>query len=828
MTRARSAIIWAVAAQMILAAYLVEVLVVLPLVDHDRAWSWGWPIALGLGFLAAESLVVHLHLGRESYAFSVMEIPLVLGLFFVRPDVLVVSRVLGAVLAMVIARRSLQKTLFNAALFALETVCAVTVWQLIVGVGDPLGPRGWLAAGAAVLVTSILSSLLVGVAVTVVTGHWPPSLVRLFAVGQLGDLVNVCFAIVAVYIVTVEWRAAWLLVVIAGVLVFAYRSYEGARKRSESLEQVNRFTELVGREVELEALVGTVLAEVREAFDVSVAQLRLTQVGGQERDWVLDGTATAPRWATLIRRLDPDGTGESLLVTRKSRPRALAAVLDEAGVRDCILVSMRSEGRTVGSLLAAGKKGDVETFTPADLRQLRALANHAAVAIDNAVRAHLLVAQAEERERQAVHDDLTGLPNRRLLGRRLGDALARDRAAVLLLDLDGFRDVNDTLGHEIGDQLLCLVADRLRDAVVGESVVARIGGDEFAVLLPGADENRVRGCVALVQSALARPFDLGGVTVSTDVSLGVALAERGTDAVTALRWADLAMYAAKSNRTGVELFRPELDRRDAGRLGMLGDLREAVASDGLQVHYQPKVDLASGRTVGVEALARWDHPLHGAIGPEEFIPLAEHSSLITPLTMLMLRTALRDCRTWRVLDADFSVAVNISPRSLLDPSLVTAVADALRVADVPAEALTLEITETSLMGDPERAIAALRRLRAIGVRLSVDDLGTGYSSLAYLQRLPVDEIKIDRSFVMALPDPSAEAVVGAIVDLGHRLGHHVVAEGIEDAAAYDLLRGLRCDTAQGFWMSRPLPAHRLTRFLAGAGPLALTGLRRVR
>ncbi|MGA8210803.1 MAG: hypothetical protein WB798_11685, partial [Nocardioidaceae bacterium] len=313
MTRTRRVAIWLLCALMLLLAGTLYLLVVLPLVDHQRSWPWGWPVALVVGFLVAELLIVHLHLGREAYAFSVMEIPLVLGLFFVRPDLLVLCRVAGALIAFVHERRPLQKTAFNCALFALEAEAAVSIWHLVLGAGDPLGPRGWLAAAAVAVVTGALSSVLVGIAITVASGRWPGSMLRLFRAGLVGDLGNACFAIVAVYILTVDWRAAWLLVVIAAVLVFAYRSFEGARQRSESLEQVNRFTALVGREVELESVVRTVLTEVREAFGVATVVIRLALPGGGSQDWVLRDGPVAVGRAALVDALAAVAAGQPLL-----------------------------------------------------------------------------------------------------------------------------------------------------------------------------------------------------------------------------------------------------------------------------------------------------------------------------------------------------------------------------------------------------------------------------------------------------------------------------------------------------------------------------------
>jgi diguanylate cyclase (GGDEF)-like protein len=790
--------------------------------ESAGGWPWVWPVLVTAGFLGAELVVVHLRLGRDAYTFSLMEIPLVLGLFFVRPDLLVWCRLAGALLAFVWQRKALQKAAFNCAMFALETAGAVAIWNAVLAGHQRLSPQAWLATLLAVLFTSALGSTLVSTVITISTGHRPRTAAEVFSLGQLGDLANATCALMAVYILSEDWRAGWLLVVFTAVLVVAYRSYEGARRRSESLEQVNRFTELVGREVQLDAVVHRVMREVRGAFDVEVVQLRLTWPGEPVRDRVLRGETAETEAAPLVTLFEPYVDRVGLLVPRHARSAELAQLVATAQVRDCLAVPLRSERRTLGTLVVADKLGDVQTFTQTDLSQLQALANHAAVAIDNAARADLIIRQAEEREHRAMHDDLTGLANRRLFGVRLAKAITEAHAAVVLLDLDSFKQVNDTLGHEVGDRLLCQVAERLVAALAEDTLVARFGGDEFAVLLPGADDLAARSCAGLVRDAMGRPFDLGGLAVAVEASVGVAPAARAADPVSVLRWADLAMYAAKDTRSGVQVYRPEMDHADSSRLGLLADLRMAVAANALDVHYQPKVDVATGRVLGAEALARWQHPSLGPIGPDEFIPLAEQSSLITPLTMLVLRTALRDCETWQQSLGPLSVAVNISPRSLLDPGFVDEVARALAVVAVPASALTLEITETSLMSDPNGSVVALQRLRDLGVLVSVDDLGTGYSSLAYLQRLPVDEVKIDRSFLADFADPQARAVVRAIIELGHGLGRKVVAEGIEDEATFLGLRQLGCDTAQGFWLSKPLPCPELTSLVEQWRPPRMT------
>ncbi len=827
MTRARTGGIWAFTALMFLGASALQWYVVGPLVDQGRHWSLVWPLLVGLGFFAAELLVVHLRLGREAYAFSMMELPLVIGLFFVRPDLLVAARLAGSVAAFLIRRKSLQKATFNCAMFALETTCAVTLWHLLLQGAPPLGPRGWVATAVVALLISALSSVLVSIAITIATGERPRSVGEVVGLGQVGDLANACFALMAVYILSVDWRAGWLLGVLAGVLLFAYRSYEGARQRSESLEQVNRFTEVVGRDVSLDAVVAIVMSEVGASFEASRVELRLSGSTEEVRGWSLTQEGLAPGPTPLTDRLLEHAQDGALLLPRGTVAPAQVKVLRDAGVRDCLMVPLRDEEGGSGSLVVADRVGDVASFTPADMRQMRALANHAAVALDNAARAELMIRQAEAREHAALHDELTGLANRRLFTHRVDEALAGGPVSLFILDLDRFAEVNDTLGHEIGDRLLMVVAERMVEAAPEGSVVSRLGGDEFAVLLPRGSAD-VGSEAALVRDSLTRPVMLSGLSIAVDSSVGVVIDAGADDADSVLRCADLAMHAAKKSRLGLEIYRPELDKRDFSRLGLLADLRDAVASGALAVHYQPKLDLGTGEIIGVEALARWTHPTLGFIPPDEFIPLAEHSTLITPLTMSVLGTALEAASRWGALEGTFSVAVNISPRSLLDPTFVDQVRRMLAEVGVPAAALTLEITETNLMADPDRAVEALVRLRDLGVRLSVDDLGTGYSSLAYLQRLPVHEVKIDRSFLADFQDESSQAVVSAIIELGHRLGYHVVAEGVENAASLAALRRLGCDTAQGYLIARPMPDERLTAFLASTSPMSADRLRLVR
>jgi diguanylate cyclase (GGDEF)-like protein len=393
--------------------------------------------------------------------------------------------------------------------------------------------------------------------------------------------------------------------------------------------------------------------------------------------------------------------------------------------------------------------------------------------------------------------------------------VAADQPSVaVLLDLDRFKEINDTLGHDTGDALLLMVADRLLRSLPSDALVARLGGDEFAVVIESVDRASAESVVSLVRHAFALAFELDQLRVTVEASIGVAASGAGISSRDILRHADIAMYAAKERRTGVETYRRELEVVSPARLTLLTDLKDAITHGQLAIHVQPKVRLHDGAVLGAEALVRWEHPERGIIGPDEFIPVAEHSGLITPLTYWVLRESLAACEAWRRAGWPLGVAVNISPRCLADPSFVDEVARALAAVEVPASAVTLEITESSLMADPERATEALGRLRSLGLHLSIDDLGTGYSSLAYLQRLPVSEIKIDRSFLMpGQQTADSWAIVAAIVDLGHRLGRQVGAEAVEDEHTWRQLQQLGCDSAQGYWMARPMPADAFLSWL---------------
>ncbi len=414
-------------------------------------------------------------------------------------------------------------------------------------------------------------------------------------------------------------------------------------------------------------------------------------------------------------------------------------------------------------------------------------------------------------------DPLTELPTRTTLRELLEQALIADRrgrevVGVMLMDVDRFKEINDTLGHYNGDLLLKRIGPRLRTVLRDQDTIARLGGDEFAILLPDLpDHAAVWAAAERIVRAFQEPFVLGGLTLEVEASLGVAVyPEHGNRVDVLLNHADTAMYAAKAARTGFALYTDEQEQGSRRRRALAGELRRAIAEDEIALNFQPKARIATGQVTGVEALARWDHPAEGTISPNEFIPIAEQTNLLHALSERILDRALGQLREWHGRGFELTMAVNLSMRNVLDAKLADQVAQLLGRNRIDARWLELELTEGMLMSNPRRVKEVLGRLKEVGVTLSVDDFGTGYSSLAYLKDLPVDVIKIDKSFVLGMEaEPRNAAIVRSTVDLGRNLGLEVVAEGVETQTAYEELARLGCDYAQGYLLSRPLPPMEL-------------------
>jgi diguanylate cyclase (GGDEF)-like protein len=430
------------------------------------------------------------------------------------------------------------------------------------------------------------------------------------------------------------------------------------------------------------------------------------------------------------------------------------------------------------------------------------------------------ISQSARSEHLARHDSLTGLPNRMFFQQTAESILeGAESGCVLLLDLDRFKDVNDTLGHRVGDLLLSHVAVRFREVVGNLGEIARLGGDEFALIASGCSRDQARELAQSVADSLRDSFQLEELVVDVQASVGIALfPDHGTDIETLLQKADVAMYRAKESSADIEFYDERHDHHSPSKLALTGELRAAVSGPQLVVWYQPQLDLHTGQLTDIEALVRWEHPGRGLLAPDAFLRMAEQTSLIKPLTDRVLRTALGQVAAWRRLGLDPTVAVNISTRSLVDRDFTGQVMAALNEAEVPPASLRLEVTESALMADPVTSHTVLHELDELGVKISIDDFGTGYSSLAYLADLPVSEVKIDRSFVMKMDGHAKEnIIVSSTIDLAHHLGLCAVAEGVEDPAQIRRLEALGCDVAQGYAIARPAPAPEATQLLLGGG-----------
>jgi diguanylate cyclase (GGDEF)-like protein len=485
------------------------------------------------------------------------------------------------------------------------------------------------------------------------------------------------------------------------------------------------------------------------------------------------------------------------------------AMVSEERLHDVLLPELAREVTTNGALL---------TLSPLVLLAVEGGPGFVPLLLPPLLAVYKVADISVVREREALTDLLTGLPNRKALVERTEELLAEQDAApaaLLLFDLDRFKEVNDTLGHHAGDALLAVIGQRLTSAVRPADTVARLGGDEFAVLLPGAGPEEAVATGRRLVERVCEPIELEGLLVHVGASMGVAVSpDHGTHLEELLQRADVAMYLAKDAGGGVEVYDVSRDRHSAARLTLVGELRRALAEGQLELHYQPKAEMADGRVIGVEALVRWAHPVRGLLPPDEFVPEAERSGLMPALTSLVVDAAVRQVRAWSDQGLRLRMAVNISASDLADEQFPVVVAEALDRHGVSASFLQLEVTEGSLLLDPARTAPALQRLGELGVTLSLDDFGTGWSSLSHLRRLPLHEVKVDRSFVERMDvDARDLAIVKSVLDLAEGLGMRVVAEGVETEQTWDRLRELGCHAAQGWYLAKAMPADRLTPWL---------------
>jgi diguanylate cyclase (GGDEF)-like protein len=784
-------------------------------------------LVIAFAFAVSERFPIHFELRSEAHSFSLSTIPLVIGLFALDPVGLVVARLAGSALVLVLHRRQvLMKLAMNLASFWLEVVVALWVFGLIVP-ESPLSGQGWVAAIAAGMASDLIQVLVIGTAIAIYVKRFDRREMVPTMVATIGAFIDTCLALVAVTLIVEAPQALPLLAVMPVALWLSYSAYSNLHEKHRSLEEVYDFTRTLSGAGSRGTVVETLLAQAADLLHADDCWLFLAAPEGGGRRWTLgpDGHAISQdlkadcvecqihdlavqRHPALV---DADGAGDELAV----RLRML-------GHNQAMVARLSGTTGNIATLVVADRSGEVRPFLKDDLRLFEALVHQAGVALDNAELIHRLRTEAAANEYQSLHDALTDLPNRSYFDRSLNDSLAADAAlAVLLLDLDRFKEVNDTLGHHNGDLLLQEVGARLRAVLRRNDVVARLGGDEFAVLVTDlASPEAAVHVASAVRAVLERPIRLGEVEVAVGASIGIAVApQHGTTAEVVMQRADVAMYQAKDSGSGIALYDPDRDEYSPARLALVGELRAAVAERQIQVHYQPLVDLATGRVTGVEALARWSHPKRGPVPPDEFVRIAENTGLINSLTDIVLTEAVTRCAEWRQAGHMIRVSVNLSARNLIDPWLIDLVRSRLVMAGLPASALCLEITESCAMADPNRTWALLNRLGDLGCKVAIDDFGTGYSSLAYLKRLPVHEVKIDRSFVSTVGTPEHDStdlvIVRAVSELSRSLGLRVVAEGVEREDSIPVLLDAGVQTGQGYLFSKPLTLDALTAWLEG-------------
>jgi diguanylate cyclase (GGDEF)-like protein len=800
-------------------------------------------VLLAVLFGIAEISVLHVQMRGGARTVSLSEAPLVLGLFFTAPPNLVLARLVGPLVVFAIIRRqSLLKLGVNTAVLLVEVGMAVELFRLVLGGASVASPRAWLAAYVAVLVSGIVSAVLVTLVIAVFQDEFHLSdLTRAVSTSSAVSAVIGTIALVAVNALQRSTETGWLLAGAAAVILICYRAYAALTGRHAALARLYGFTDAISSTHEPDEVLRQLLLSAREIARAEHAEIvfapalpeglptRLTidEDGRLQRNDASAGTGSTtpglnipdPVHAQVLR------TGTAVLLPHRSglsRRPDWRRYLRRVGRREALAVPLRDAqpldsehgqtagnsgaARVTGSLMVAGRVGQVRTFDAADLRLVETIANHAGLALRNGWLINGLTHAVR-------HDALTGLVNRSYLHQQLTDVLAEIRsgerpgAAVMICDLNGFKDVNDALGHQMGDVLLQEVASRASAALGPGDVLARLGGDEFAILLPNTlTAEAASEAGERVLRAIAEPVTLADLVISVGMSIGVALAPRhGVEASGLLKRADMAMYAAKATNRGLRLWESGMVQTDAQQLTFAGELRCALANGDLGIYAEPIASLITGEVVSVEVLPRWQHPERGLLMPEEFVPTAASSGLASELARYLLGSAISACVEWRRARPHLGVSVNLPARALADTTLPETVARLLETHGLPADRLTLEIAESSVVADDTRTLPGLRQLSALGVRIAVDGFGTGHSSLTHLRRMPVRQVKIDAAFVRRIDhDRSDEAIVRSIVDLGAKLDLDVVAEGVDRQAVWEQLRRMGCGQAQGALLARPL------------------------
>jgi diguanylate cyclase (GGDEF)-like protein len=821
--------VWLYILLVFLLALTTYLAAVRPLVLAGVGSAFAWPL-LAAVFVFTELKVVDVHLRGERHSFSLSEIPSVVGLFGLAVGDFLLALVVGTGIALMIDhRQSRLKRVFNLANTMLGGVLAVAVFAHLRGVdaGSSVpGPQDWLAACLATSLVSVTGGLTVSTVIAL--SGAPPQLERLSSMIRFGGMValaNTSLALLAVTIIAINPLGIALLSIPVATVFFAYRAYVSEREKTERLEDLYESSRILHHSPELDSATVALLDHARNMFRAEEALLVLFPDPAQPTGVKTMVETTGRREVMQPITLDPSAN-----LRRRIRDEVHAFFWrssDAAGLIDRPIVQamaspLRGESGPLGVMLIVNRISEGTTFDQQDLRVLETVANQVGVALENGQLERSLAELQrlkDELRHQAYHDALTGLPNRALFAETVGERLRRSPGAepvVMFLDLDDFKIVNDTLGHAIGDQLLVAVTERIRACVHPGTVAARLGGDEFGVLLPEHEGMREAiGMANRIVDELAVTFPLGDQDIAVGVSIGIASGRPGLERVDdLLRNADVAMYTAKANgKRRIAVFDPLMHAELVARHELSADLARAVARGDLYVHFQPIVELKSGRVAGVEALARWRHPRRGMIAPDEFIRLAEESGTIGVLGHWMMTAACQQMARWRTIlgkDSSFFMTVNVSPYQLHQADFVEEVERVLTATGADPHDLILEMTETAMFNDVRSTIEKLDVLRHLGVRIAIDDFGTGWSSLSYLRRFPVDILKIAREFMGPTVDVPTDddgwAFAHAIIALGRTLGLSIIAEGIEHAHQHARLKELACEYGQGYLFVRPSPA----------------------